>query len=283
MKKHVLIAAVAVLMSASALADGRSAAKNLFANLAVGKQDLGVKVSDVFVAPTLVRGMYALSTAQGRFVGFTNEAGTVFGDSRGFSGLLQRGAGFRPLTRDEAADLRREIAANIDKSKLITVRYGEGDFKAFMFSAIDCPHCKSLEDKLRGAKSENSTFYVIPSSLQEGNTRQGGQQWLKVASIWCATDSERAWRTYWATGAVPSAGACPFADPKIAERAQEHLWGMLKGVGVALKGTPAYVRMDGIQLKKDTLDKPLEAAKPGYWLTGATATATDFRPQPVGR
>ncbi len=279
MKKRLLIAVLAALASASALADGRSAAQSLFANLERAGQDIGASAANTFAAPTLVRGMYALSDPQGKFIGYANEAGTLFGDSRGFNGLAPGGSGFRPLTPPEAADLRREMVVNIDKGKLITTRYGAGQKRLFMFSAIDCPACRKVEAQLAkaGAK-ENTTFLVVPSSLQSSE-----QQWQKVANIWCASDSERAWKTYWATGATPAAGACPVADGKIAERVSSHLWGMLKGAGLALHGTPAYVREDGLLLTKETLDLPAQPAKPAYWLAGAdTGGADDFLPQPVG-
>lgn len=285
MKKFLLIA-TALLISTHALADGRSAAQNLFANLNRSRQEIGENASSTFVAPTLVRGMYALSDAAGKFVGFTNEAGSLFGDSRGFIGLSAGGSKFVPLTPDQTADLRREVAANIDRDKLITVRYGEEKTRLFMFSAIDCPHCKKLEDQLRKAgDNENTTFYVTPASLQSTTDGAAGrQQWQRVASIWCAADPAHAWKTYWATGATPTARACSFSDAKIAEIAQERLLGILKGVGVAVHGTPAYIREDGLLLNKKTLGLPLEVAKPAYWLTGADGHSTDdFRPQRVGR
>lgn len=285
MKKFLLIA-TALLISTHALADGRSAAQNLFANLNRSRQGIGENASSTFVAPTLVRGMYALSDAAGKFVGYSNEAGTLFGDSRGFIGLSAGGSKFVPLTPDQTADLRREVAANIDRDKLITVRYGEEKTRLFLFSAIDCPHCGKLEDQLRKAgDNENTTFYVIPSSLQSTSDGAAGrQQWQRVASIWCAADPAHAWKTYWATGATPTARACSFSDAKIAEHAQERLWGILKGVGVAVHGTPAYIREDGLLLNKKTLGLPLEGAKPSYWLAGVDGRSTDdFRPQRVGR
>ena len=285
MKKFLTIATT-LLISTHSFADGRSAAQNLFSNLSRARQEIGENASSTLAAPTLVRGMYALSDSRGKFVGFTNEAGTLFGDSRGFIGLSAGGSKFVPLTPDQTADLRREVAANIYRDKLITVRYGAEKTRLYMFSAIDCPHCKKLEDQLRKAgDNENTTFYVIPSSLQSTSDGAAGrQQWQRVSSIWCAADAAHAWKTYWATGATPTARACSFSDAKIAEHAQERLWGILKGVGVAVHGTPAYIREDGLLLNKKTLGLPLEGAKPAYWLTGADGHSTDdFRPQRVGR
>lgn len=250
--EKVLTITTALLISTHAFADGRSAVQHL-ANLNRSRQEIGENASSTFVAPTLVRGMYALSDAAGKSVGFTTKREPLFGDSRGFIGLSAGGSKFVPLTPDQTADLRRAAAANIDRDKLITVRYGQEKTRLFMFSAIDCPHCKKLEDQLRKAgDNENTTFYVIPSSLQPTSDGAAGhQQWQRVSSIWCAADPAHAWQTYWATGATPTARACSFSDAKIAEIAQERLWGILKGVGVALHGTPVLADVGGGAMQRD--------------------------------
>ena len=276
---------LACLAAGPALADGPAAARSLLANLKAGGQDIGGSLADLHVSATLVRGVYALYTVPNRLVGFTNEEGTLFGDVKGFNGQFGTATPFRPLTLEEAAALRREMAERIDKTRLITVRYGAGQMQVFMFSAIDCPYCKSIEGKLRDAKSENSTFHVIPSSLQSGRSRQGAQQWQKVAAIWCAADAAQAWRNYWATGMTPAGAepACPFADPMAAERAYAQLWGMFQGVGVKLTGTPSYLRMDGTKFTSEALRKPLEPERSARWLGHPQVPAADaFRPRPVG-
>ncbi|MDR0274840.1 MAG: thioredoxin fold domain-containing protein [Burkholderiaceae bacterium] len=287
MKKYLMLIA-ALLVSTSAFADGRSAARRFFANLERNHLKLGnASASNTFVAPTLVKGMYAISDQNGKFVTFINEAGTLYGAGSGFDGTFPSQPGFRPLTVHERDALRREIADSIDKSKLITARYGDGQKeKFFVFSAIDCPYCKRLEDRMRDAKAVSMTHYYIPSSLRGNKTQEGRQQWQKVAAIWCAADPERAWHAYWSGTAVPPpAGTCPFADPEMAESAQAYLWYMLKSAGVTLTGTPAYLQMDGRNFR----DVPgtsinLEPAQSAYWLVGAPVELPmDFRPQPVGR
>lgn len=261
-------------------ADGQSAAQNLFTNLAnTGQSISSARASNTFVAPSLVRGMYVLSDQRGGFVGYTNEAGTLFGDSRGFNGLRRGEKSFRPLTSQEAADLQKEMVVNIDKEKLITVQYGKGQRRLFLFSAIDCPACKSLEDKLsKAGASENVTFYVIPSSLQVNEA-----QWQRVSNIWCADDSAVAWKKYWATGSTPAVGSCPFQEGHVAKKVTYYLWDMLKGAGMALRGTPTYVREDGLLLTTENLNLPLQTPKSFHWLAETDRTAiTDYRPQPVG-
>ncbi|WP_259583765.1 thioredoxin fold domain-containing protein [Aeromonas veronii] len=159
------------------------------------------------------------------------------------------------------------------------MQYGQGQKRLFLFSAIDCPACKALEDKLsKAGASENTTFFVIPSSLQDNEA-----QWQRVSNIWCANDSSLAWKKYWATGSTPVAGTCLFHDGHIAKKVTYHLWDMLKGAGLALHGTPAYVREDGLLLTKATLNLPLQPSKSPYWLAGLDSSdVASYWPQPVG-
>lgn len=168
------------------------------------------------------------------------------------------------------------------------VRHPHRQSALCVFSAIDCPACKKIEDQFaQNGDRENTTFFVIPSSLQDSEL-----QWQKVANIWCATDSAAAWKKYWATGATPAAGACSFADGHLAEKMSYYVWDMLKGAGLALHGTPAYLREDGLLLTRATLDMPLQPSGPAYWLAnvdplyflrcGWPVTRSGEMPEPEG-
>lgn len=291
--KHALIGLLSgCVLSGSVLADGRSAVHNLFGNLARARASLSVNEATAMVSPTLVKGMYAIANQQGRFIGFTNESGTLFGDSRGFN-TLSNGSQPRPLALDELADLRAEVVAAIDFDKLPKVSFGDGGTRRLvMFSAVDCPFCKGFEDNIKKhASGLNSTIYVVPSSLQK--IAQGGlQQWQAVSRIWCADDAGAAWQTYWATHNLPQAKQCRFADPRIAEMADQQLKDILLAVGVRIVGTPQTIREDGsVIVNKPNMDHayvaatfgpagaPLASQKPARWLAAADDS---FQMQPVG-
>jgi hypothetical protein len=246
------------------------------------------------VAPTLVRGVYAISNQQGRFVGFTNEAGTLFGDSRGFSILSTNGAQPRPLTLDEIADLRPEVVAAIDYDKLPKVVHGDGGGRhLLLFSAVDCPACKGFEDTLRKFDdSVNTTFYVVPSSLQE-IAKGGLQPWQAVSRIWCAEDSGAAWQAFWASRSIPQPRQCRFADPRTAELVRQQLRDILQAIGIRIVGTPQIVREDGtIVRNKSDVDvtytnsvfgpagMPQANARPARWLLASADES--FQMQSVG-
>lgn len=291
------VAAVGVVLALAlplaARADGRSAAHNLFANLARAKASLSVNENTALVSPTLVRGIYSISNQQGRFVGFTNEAGTLFGDSRGFNVVSANGAQPRALALDEVADLRQEVMERIDYDKLVRVVYGDGGGRRLLvFSAVDCPHCSAFEDSLRKASNGlGATFYVVPSSLQPLNAG-GGQAWQTATRIWCAVRPGDAWQAYWASRATPPVRQCRF-EPRTAELAAQQLKDILGAVGVRVYGTPQVVREDGVLVTaRDRFDSGFAAAtfgtqggpqltqKPPKWLL---ASAEDsFQAQAVG-
>ena len=95
------VAALWLATAAPALADGRSAVHNLFANAARARINLGMTENSVMVAPSLVRGMYVLTSGRGEFAGFVNEAGTLYGDSFGMKVYAPSGAAPRPMTPQE--------------------------------------------------------------------------------------------------------------------------------------------------------------------------------------
>ena len=286
--------AMAVLTCGSAWADGRSAAHNLFANLARTRSTLSINEATAMVGPTLVRGIYALSNQQGRFVGFTNEAGTLFGDSRGFNVVSANGAQPRPIALDEVADLRTEVVGAIDYEKLPKITMGDGgNRRLVMFSSVDCPYCKNFEDAMRKhGGAVNSTIYVVPSALQK--IGQGGaQQWQAVSRIWCAEDAGDAWRGFWATRTIPAARQCRFADPRVAETADQQLKDILQAVGVRVVASPQIVREDGVVItnKPDMSASyiaatfgpdaaPPASQRPARWLSAGAEDS--FRAQAVG-
>lgn len=234
------------MASISVFADGRTAVHNLFSNLARSNAHLSVTETSAVASPTLVRGIYRMSNQQGVFVGFINESGTLFGDYRGLNVVPTNGARLRPLTAAEIVEVRAEVLTAIEYEKLPKLTYGnDGNRRLLIFSAVDCPSCKVFEDSMRRyGGSLNSTFYVVPSSLQP-IAQGGGKAWQTVSRIWCASDAGAAWKSFWATRSVPQPRQCQFADPSVAESSDQQLKEILRSVGIQVDGTPQIVREDG--------------------------------------
>lgn len=259
-----------------ALADGRTAVHNLYANAARARINLGVAENAVMVAPSLVRGMYVMTSGQGKFAGYVNEAGTLHGDPLGMRVYSPSGAPPRPMTPQEIDELRAEVMAGIEYDKLVKVSYGDGGGRRMlMFSALDCQYCKMFEQNFSVlGRTNHTTFYVVPSSLRPAGA--GGQAvWRGVSQIWCDSNNGEAWKRYWATSELPPQRQCAF-DPATAESAGRHLKGILQVVGARIDGVPTLVREDGVLLNPADLKTylklpapPLTMSTQPVWLAAA--------------
>jgi len=274
---------VAISACGTAWADGLSAAHNLFTNLSHGGKSIGLTESSIQVMPTLVRGIYVINDNRGQFAGYVNEAGTLYGSSaKNLSVVSTTGTPLRSMTSDELADLRAEVMSSINFDMLIKVQYGNGgDRKIILFSAIDCLTCKGLEGRLQKHEHDlNTTFYVVPSSLQGIDGGGGFLAWQTAARIWCADDSGAAWKAYWTSHAVPQPRSCQFSDPHAARKAAQTLQALLVAIGInGINAVPLFVREDGKFVsstsKSDLQDlgtlfqpngKPQAIDKPAHWL-----------------
>lgn len=271
--------------SAPVQADALTARQNFFINLARAGSSLGVNEAATRTQPTLIRGMYVLTTADGKFMGFINEPGTLFGDFRGLNVFSPKGGPQRPLSREEAAGLRAEIMASFDYDQLIKITHGDGGGRRLlMLSAIDCPYCKKLEDTFRESKKPvDTTFYVLPSSLQPID-KGGMQPWQAVSRIWCAENNASAWNGYWKDKKLPAQRECAF-DAQNAAKQRRYVVEILRATGLDIHGTPAIVREDGSIVPLSTYSDPTtRAATYGpagnpqlqvtpHWLASAAADA----------
>lgn len=239
---------LALLTTGSAFADADIARKNFFANLARAGLSVGVDSKEATAAETPVTGIYALTDKQGKFISYTNEAGTMVGSGQGFSVLSPTGAKPRPMNPNEKGELRNEVMKNIRYDQLIRVQHGDGGGrKLLMFSAVDCPSCKGFEDVLlKVGKVTGTTIYVVPLALQAGS-RGGLEMWQTAVRLRCAADPGKAWQTYWQTRAVPGPRPCSFT-PQSAELAQNQLEDIFVAAGVPIRGTPTLLREDGLSL-----------------------------------
>lgn len=228
----------------------------LYANMHRGHMKLSVPKKQARAVPTLVKGLYRVEGPQGRSIGFTNAEGTLYGGSDGFSYLPADGSAVRRLTEQELADLRSEIVAGIDTSQLIRVQYGDGGGRrVLMFSALDCPICQLLENKLMQLQgSLDTTFYVVPASLRPMQMPAGQQAWQIVSRLWCAPDNGQVWRQFWAgQGQMPQAReACAFIEPQQAFNAYMSVHAALLQAGSKARGTPAMFLEDGSLLTYQT-------------------------------
>ncbi len=270
------------------VADGKpvagadSAAARLFARMAQSQLSFGLDLQQVDTRSTPVSGMFeVVERSNGQLVAYTNEAGTFYGDSRGFRAL--QSTGDRPLTAEESAALRREMLARLDRSFLIRVTYGDGGGRQILLrSAIDCSGCRMLESMLAAHAAElNTTFVVLPSSLAPIDAPDGPARWNQAAQLLCAVDAGLAWKTYWHDQSTPRQSGCTH-DGKALATADRQMSDLLMATGERVSAVPKLYAENGatvpaIQQEKHAqhLDmfygppgKPAAADAPGVaWLT----------------
>lgn len=252
-----VVSAVTFLMfgAPNAQADGPSAVASLKQNMARARIALPFDINSVEASPSLVKGIYALQDrGTENFRAFINESGTIIGSGAGWQRIVPS---FGDLNATEIAELRSELLMNVDTDKFIKVQYGDGGGRAMiMASAVDCVHCLKFENTARkAAASLNTTFYVFPLSLQDSETANGQLNWQTAANIWCAKNNASAWLQYWEKPAPITGQHCSLSGRQVAN-SWSNFNGLLKSVGIYVRGTPSIVREDGkVFTPSDVFDK----------------------------
>jgi hypothetical protein len=232
-----------------AYADEVDATHRLFAYWHQGNIHMnGIEESSTTAKPTLVHGIYALYS-RGQWVAEINDSANLWVGG-GQASIFANGR-YRAMSGDEKAALRSEIARNVAWDQLIKLTYGDGGGRRLIeLSAIDCPVCRKFETTTHEyAKSLNTTFYVVPSSLYQ--ISQGAAPvWRNVALIWCAKDRALAWKAYWATHSVPAEQKCGW-NAQSAQEATNVLAALLKAAGIpGTNTTPTFILENGERLQQ---------------------------------
>ena len=236
--------AASATISPFAQADGIAALEALKTNLARARVGIPFNMNNVEASTTLVRGIYVLQDkGTSMFRLFTNEAGSITGTAAGWQRVSQP----NQLSSEEKSEIRSELIKNIDTDKLIKIKFGEGGGRRMvLLSAIDCPGCFAFEKNLRNlAPILNTTFFVVPSSLQDESSQKGRQNWQTVANIWCDHDNASAWLSYWLKPAPITGQHCDLNSHDAVNLSAYFFLGLLPSVGIKPIGTPAILREDG--------------------------------------
>lgn len=125
---------------------------------------------------------------------------------------------------------------------------GDGSRRIAVFEDPNCGYCKMLHQNLRSIDNVTVYTFLYPILSQDSHERS--------RNIWCAEDSEAAWRDWMLSGKQPQAAECE--TPIEANLAL--------GRGLMVTGTPAIFFADGSRingaLPTETLEEKLaEAAK----------------------
>ena len=150
--------------------------------------------------------------------------------------LIAEGHLVDPKTKKDITGDRLEELTKIDFSSLpleqaIKVVKGNGSRKLVVFSDVDCPYCKRLEQN-ELVNITDVTIYTFLYPLQQLHP----DAVAKSKSIWCASNRTKAWEDWILNNQLPkSAATCEVPLEKVGELARK--------IGVV--STPTLIFSDG--------------------------------------
>ena len=169
--------------------------------------------------------------------------------------LIAEGRLVDPKTKKDITGERLEELTKIDFNSLpldqaIKVVKGNGSRKLVVFSDVDCPYCKRLEQN-ELVNINDVTVYTFLYPLQQLHPDAPA----KSKSIWCANNRVKAWQDWILNGQLPtSTGTCEVPLEKAGELARK----------IGVTSTPTLIfsdgkRMMGAQPYKE-IEKYMQAA-----------------------
>lgn len=173
-----------------------------------------------------------------------------------FSFLIAEGRLVDPKTKKDITGDRMDELTKIDFNSLpldqaIKVVKGNGSRKLVVFSDVDCPFCKRLEQReLTGINDVTIYTFLYPIEQLHPDAAN------KSRSIWCASNRVKAWNEWIFNNKLPeTTSKCDVPLEKVGELARK----------VGVNSTPTMFfengkRMLGAQ-PRDEIEKSLQAAK----------------------
>ncbi len=165
--------------------------------------------------------------------------------------LIAEGHLVDPKTKKDITGDRLEELTKIDFSSLpleqaIKVVKGNGSRKLVVFSDVDCPYCKRLEQN-ELVNITDVTIYTFLYPLQQLHP----DAVAKSKSIWCASNRTKAWEDWILNNQLPkSAATCEVPLEKVGELARK--------IGVV--STPTLIFSDGRRMAGAQPYKEIERA-----------------------
>ena len=174
-----------------------------------------------------------------------------------FNYLIAEGRLVDPKTKKDVTGERLEELTKVDFNSLpldqaIKVVKGNGSRKLVVFSDVDCPYCKRLEQKELSQISD-VTVYTFLYPLQQLHPDAPAKSKL----IWCAPNRPKAWQDWILNNQLPaSAGNCEVPLERVGDLARK----------LGVTSTPTLIfadgkRMLGAQPYKEIEKSMLAAAK----------------------
>jgi thiol:disulfide interchange protein DsbC len=150
--------------------------------------------------------------------------------------LIAEGRLVDPKTKVDITADRMEELTKIDFSTLplnqaIKVVKGNGSRKLVVFSDVDCPYCKRLEQN-ELVNISDVTIYTFLYPLEQLHPDSAA----KSKSIWCATNRVKAWNDWILNNKLPTSAAnCEVPLEKVGDLARK----------IGISSTPTLIFADG--------------------------------------
>lgn len=163
--------------------------------------------------------------ADSEFVFYTDDKVNFILNGNLFDGKTQRN-----LTEAKMRELQKAQFDKLPFDSAIKVVKGNGKRVVAVFSDVDCPFCRRLEDELSKVTDVTIYTFLYPIDSLHPNAAQ------KSKAVWCAPDRAKAWNELINKGIEPkNPGTCETPLPKILEL----------GARMGIRGTPALFFADG--------------------------------------
>ena len=165
--------------------------------------------------------------------------------------LIAEGRVVDPKTKKDITGERLEEMTKIDFSSLpleqaIKVVKGNGSRKLVVFSDVDCPYCKRLEQN-ELANISDVTVYTFLYPIAQLHPDAAA----KSKSIWCASNRVKAWEDWIFRNQLPkTTGNCEVPLEKVAELARK----------INVSSTPTLIFADGKRMLGAQPYKEIERA-----------------------
>ncbi|MES2182093.1 MAG: DsbC family protein [Pseudomonadota bacterium] len=152
----------------------------------------------------------------------------------------------KDITSERLEDLTRVDFSSLPLDQAIKVVKGNGSRKLVVFSDVDCPYCKRLEQN-ELANITDVTVYTFLYPLVQLHPDSAN----KSKSIWCAPNRPKAWEDWILNNQLPkSAGNCEVPLEKVGELARK----------MGVNSTPTLIFSDGRRMAGAQPYKEIEKA-----------------------
>lgn len=178
-------------------------------------------------------------------------AGQIIYTDEKMTFLIAEGRLVDPRTKKDITGERLEELTKIDFSSLpldqaIKVVKGNGSRKLVVFSDVDCPYCKRLEQN-ELSNITDVTVYTFLYPIQQLHPDAEA----KSKSIWCSNNRVKAWEDWVLRNQLPkSAGNCEVPLEKVGELARK----------IGVTSTPTLIFSDGKRMLGAQPYKEIEKA-----------------------